>query len=163
MKEKRGRLAAGFSKAFWGGEAAGFFPVWGKVWSPAGTGALAQPLQRGAACMARLAWGQPRWHVPIRKRVLPASKSILGMLCVGLAALAKRCSCGRGPHRPRWGSRSAGNCSLWSQSACKYTKPGLKMSCWSVEGRSLKSHLRHEAKHLGLFPLEYSSARINGS
>lgn len=38
-----------------------------------------------------------------------------------------------------------------------------KCQVWSVEGRSLKSHLPREDKHLGLFPQSTGPARINGS
>lgn len=96
-----GWLAAGFLLAFWGGAAASFACPTGACWlalaaggersgrSAAGIGALAQPWQRGASCLTRLAQGQPLWCVPSQRRASAASLGLLGAQCAGQDALAR--------------------------------------------------------------------------
>lgn len=95
MQEKRGRLATGFSPAFWGGEAAGFAcptgacwlvcagrPV-GKRYGPQLARARWQSLCHVALlCTARLARGQPQWCVPSLKK---------GFTCLGERAGGAAC------------------------------------------------------------------------
>jgi len=128
-QESRGRPATGSSPTFWGGEAAGSACPMGACWHGQSPCLAAYP---GTAVVAR--------HHPKE-----------GCACL-LRALwlpwQKAASVDVAPS-PLLGLQVGLN---WSRSAWKYAKPGLKMSGWSAEGRSLKSHLLREDKHLGLFP-----------